>query len=433
VAVIVLGVSHHGAPLDVRERLAFRGTEVLPTLSRLREQAAVREGVLLSTCNRTELYLVDGPADAVAEGWRLLSERLGADASAYGYVRRDRDAAAHLFRVASGMDSLVVGEAQIHGQVRDAWESSRAASGTVLNRLFQSALLVGGRVRSETTLGHGALSVSTAAVQLAKKIFGGLAGRRAMVLGAGEMAELALASLQQEGVHAAIVANRTFERATELAAQYGASAVRYDEAWDALAEVDLLLCSTAAPRPVVSVERVRAAVEVRGDRPLCILDIAMPRDVDPAVRTLDNVFLYDMDDLHAVVSSNLARRHGALPAAEAVIGAEVEKYWQWVAGLAAVPVLTQFRDEMNRVRERELAAALRRLPDLTPEQRAAVEHFSQSLMNKFLHEPSVRLRAAAANGRGLGVVDAARYLFALDDREEAPGAAEQRPAPGDDA
>jgi glutamyl-tRNA reductase len=434
-AVIVLGVSHHGAPLDVRERLAFRGTEVLPTLARLRDRAAVREGVLLSTCNRTELYLVDGAADAVAEGWSLLSERLGADASAYGYVRRDREAAAHLFRVVSGMDSLVVGEAQIHGQVRDAWEASRAASSTVLNRLFQSALLVGGRVRSETTLGHGALSVSTAAVQLAKKIFGGLAGRRAMVLGAGEMAELALASLQQEGVRAAVVANRTFERATELAATYGASAVRYDDAWSALAEVDLLLCSTAAPRPVVSVERVRAAVEARGDRPLCILDIAMPRDVDPAVSTLDNVFLYDMDDLHAVVSSNLARRTSALPAAEAVITAEVERFWQWVAGLAAVPVLTQFREEMNRMRERELVEALRRLPDLTPEQRAAVEHFSHSLMNKFLHEPSVRLRAAAANGRGLGVVDAARYLFALDDRDGAPAeptAPALPPAPGDD-
>jgi glutamyl-tRNA reductase len=428
VAVIVLGVSHHGAPLDVRERLAFRGAEVLPTLARLRERAAAREGVLLSTCNRTELYLVDGHADAVAEGWSLLSERLGADASAYGYVRRDRDAAAHLFRVASGMDSLVVGEAQIHGQVRDAWEASRAASGTILNRLFQSALLVGGRVRSETTLGQGALSVSTAAVQLAKKIFGGLTGRRAMVLGAGEMAELALASLQREGVRAAIVANRTFERAAELAAHYGATAVRYDEAWEALAEVDLLLCSTAAPRPVVSVERVRAAVDARGDRPLCILDIAMPRDVDPAVATLDNVFLYDIDDLRAVVSANLARRASALPAAEAVITAEVEKFWQWVAGLAAVPVLTQLRDEMNRMRERELVAALRRLPDLTPEQRAAVEYFSLSLMNKFLHEPTVRLRAAAANGRGLGVVDAARYLFALDDRapasSEAPESAE---------
>jgi glutamyl-tRNA reductase len=416
----VLGVSHHGAPVDVRERLAFRTSEVLATLETLRDGAGAREGVLLSTCNRTEVYLVEGDHDAATAAWSLLAERLGADARGYGYVRRDREAAAHLFRVAAGMDSMVVGEAEIHGQVRDAWEASRPAAGAILNRLFQSALLVGGRVRSETTLGHGALSVSSAAVQLSKKIFGALAGRRAMVLGAGEMAELALASLHQEGVRAAVVANRTFERAQQLAARYGATAVHYDEAWASLAEVDVLLCSTAATRPVVTVDRVSPAVARRGDRPLCILDIALPRDVDPAVAELHNVYLYDLDDLKSMVDANLARRQDQLPAAEAVITEEVEKFWHWVAGLAAVPVLTQFREEMNRVRERELANALRKLPDLTPEQRAAVERLSQSLMNKFMHEPTVRLRAAAANGRGLGVVDAARYLFALDERPAPP-------------
>ena len=415
-AVIVLGVSHHGAPLDVRERLAFASREVLPALEQLRRQAGVREGVLLSTCNRTELYLVEGDAEAARAGWELLSQRLGGDASQYGYVRRDRDAAAHLFRVASGIESMVVGEAQIHGQVRDAWEASRAESGAVLNRLFQCALLTGGRVRSETRLGHGALSVSSAAVQLSKKIFGALAGRRAMVLGAGEMAELALASLQQEGVHAAIVANRTFERAQALAEQYGATAVHYDEAWVALADVDLLLCSTASSHPVVNVARVRDAVARRGHRPLCILDIALPRDVEPEVGRLENVYLYDLDDLQAVVQASVERRKSELPAAESVIAEEVEAFWSWVAGLAAVPVLMQLREEMNRVRERELDAAMRRLGDLTPVQRAVVEQFAQSLTNKFLHEPSVRLRAAAANGRGLGIVDAARYLFALGER-----------------
>ena len=413
-AVIVVGVSHHGAPVDVRERLTFNSREILPALAHLRGACGMREGVLLSTCNRTELYLVEGDAEASVAVWQALSERLGGDASGYGYVRRDRAAVAHLFRVAAGMDSMVVGEAQIHGQVRDAWESSRPESGAVLNRLFQTALLAAGRVRSETRLGHGTLSVSSAAVQLAKKIFGPLKGRRAMVLGAGEMAELALASLQEEGVHAAVVANRTFERAVALAAQYGATAVHYDEAWTALGEVDVLLCSTAAPRPIVNVALIRDAVARRGDRPLCILDIALPRDVEREVGTLSNVYLYDLDDLQGVVSANLARRNDELPAAESVIGQEVESYWQWVAGLAAVPVLTQLREEMNRVRERELGLAMRRLGDVSPEQRAVIEQFSQSLTNKFLHEPSVRLRAAAANGRGLGVVDAARYLFALD-------------------
>jgi glutamyl-tRNA reductase len=429
VALIVLGVSHHGAPLDVRERLAFRPHEVLPALEQLRTSAGAHEGVLLSTCNRTELYLVEGEEQCATAGWALLTERLGEEASGYGYVRRDREAATHLFRVAAGMDSMVVGEAQIHGQVRDAWEASRPASGAMLNRLFQSALLVGGRVRSETALGHGAMSVSSAAVQLAKKIFGSLSGRRAMVLGAGEMAELALASLQHEGVRAAVVANRTFERAEVLAARYGATAAHYDEAWSALADVDLLLCSTAAPRPVVTAERVREAVARRGDRPLCVLDIALPRDVEPGVGKLANVFLYDLDDLRTMVNASVERRKLQLPAAESVITEEVEKFWQWVAGLAAVPVLTQFRQEMERLRERELAAALRRLPDLTPAQREAVEYLSHALMNKFLHEPTVRLRAAAANGRGLGVVDVARYLFALDDR--APGDAPGEPAATD--
>ena len=419
-AVIVLGLSHHGAPVDVRERLAYPARDVVATLQRLIDAAGAREGVLLSTCNRTEFYLGEGEREAASDAWALLSDRLGSDASRYGYVRRDRDAATHLFRVASGMDSMVVGEAQIHGQVRDAWEASRPASGAVLNRLFQSALLTGGRVRSETQLGHGAMSVSSAAVQLAKKIFGGLVGRRAMVLGAGEMAELALASLQQEGVHAAIVANRTFARAQELAAQYGATAVHYDDAWAAVSEVDVLICSTAAPRPIVNAARVRDAIARRGDRPLCILDIALPRDVSPEVGKLANVYLYDLDDLHSVVSANLERRATELPAAEAVVAQEVENFWQWVAGLAAVPVLTQLREEMHRLRERELAVAMRRMGDLTPDQRAAVERFSQSLTNKFLHEPSVRLRAAAANGRGLGIVDAARYLFALDEQPAAP-------------
>lgn len=427
--MIVVGVSHHGAPLDVRERLAYRSSEVQGVLDRVRATAGVREAVLLSTCNRTELYVVEGEEPAAPAVWSLYAERLGGDdASGFGYVRRDREAIAHLFRVVSGIDSMVVGEAQIHGQVRDAWEASRSSSSAVLNRLFQTALLVGGRVRSETTLGHGAMSVSSAAVQLAKKIFGSLVGKRAMVLGAGEMAELALASLQAEGVRAAVVANRTFERAQALAGLYGATAVRYEEAWTALADMDVLLCSTASPHVVVSADRVRDGLSRRGDRPLCILDIALPRDVDPAVAEMDNIFLYDLDDLRAVVSASVERRHRELPAAEQVIGEEVEKYWQWVAGLAAVPVVTQFRNEMNRVRERELDAALRRLGDLTPEQRAAVEHFSQSLMNKFLHEPTVRLRAAAANGRGLGVVDAARYLFALDERHTADDEAVTPPA-----
>jgi len=433
VALIVAGVSHKTAPLPLRERLVVSPSETMTAVERILGAAHAREAVLLSTCNRTEVYLVEGDADAVPAIWSDFSAILGEDVSPLGYVRRDRDAVVHLYRVTAGIDSMILGESQIHGQVRDAWERSRGAAGTILNRLFQSALMVGGRVRSETSIGHGAASTSSAAVQLASKIFGSLRGRHAMVLGAGEMAELALECLVNEGVRTAIVANRTHERAEELAARYQARALHYDECWSSLADIDLLICSTAAPHAIVGVEQIAGSLRARGDRPLCILDIAVPRDVDPAVGALGNVFLYDVDDLRTVATANIERRREELPAAESVITSEVEKYWEWLAGLAAVPVLRTFRTEMDRMREAELADAMRKLEHLSPRDREAVEHFSRALMNKFLHEPSVRLRAAAANGHGLGVVDALRYLFDLrgadaartDDAPDAPATRER--------
>ncbi|MFN2570262.1 MAG: glutamyl-tRNA reductase [Gemmatimonadales bacterium] len=412
--LIVAGVSHATAPIEVRERLVLRPHEALTELARLRESDLIREGVVLSTCNRSEIYAVDNGRELLPEITSLLSGKLGADASAFIYVRHDREAAAHLFSVAAGLDSMILGEAQIQGQVKDAWQQCRSESGPILNRLFQSALLAGSRAREETGIGRGAASVSSAAVQLAKKIFGGLGGRRAMILGAGDVAELALECLLAEGVRVAIVANRTHERAQVLADRHAATAMHYDQCWESLRDVDVLICSTASPVPVVTVPRVRTSIEARGDRPLCVLDIALPRDVEAAVGELDNVFLYDLDDLRAAAAANLEQRGEDVPAAMEIVGAESRKFWHWVAGLTAVPVVREFREEMDRVRSTELAAALRRMGPLTPEQADAIEHFSKSLMNKFLHEPSVRLKAAAANGRGLGVVDAARYLFALE-------------------
>jgi glutamyl-tRNA reductase len=432
-ALIVAGVSHQTAPIEVREKLALRPNEALAELARLRAEGLMREGVVLSTCNRTELYAVDTGRDLLPEISSLLSRKLGADASGFIYVRHDREAAAHLFSVAAGLDSMILGEAQIQGQVKDAWQQCRSESGPILNRLFQSALLAGGRAREETGIGRGAASVSSAAVQLAKKIFGGLAGRRAMILGAGDVAELALECLLSEGVRVAIVANRTHERARVLAERHAATAMHYDQCWESLRDVDVLICSTSSPTPVVTVERVRASIDARGDRPLCVLDIALPRDVEAAVGDLDNVFLYDLDDLRSAAAANLEQRGEDVPAAERIIGEESRKFWDWVAGLAAVPVVREFREEMDRVRSTELASALRRLGPLTPEQAEAIELFSKSLMNKFLHEPSVRLKAAAANGRGLGVVDAARYLFALENHATADtdDAASGHPTSGD--
>ena len=432
----VIGVSHHTAALDVRERLMIAASDLSSTLAEVGDATGAREAVIVSTCNRTELYLA-GADEPFPGAIAVFSRRIGENAEPFAYVRREREAAAHLFRVASGLDSMILGEAQIQGQVRDAWELGRAASGVVLNRLFQSALGVASRVRTETALGRGAASVSSASVQLAKQIFGSLAGRRAMVLGAGEMAELALECLVTEGVRTAVVANRTFERATALAARYGATAMHVDECWAQMADVDVLLCSTSAPHPVVRVAHLEAALARRGDRPLCVIDIAFPRDVDPAVREMANVYLYDLDDLRAVVAANIERRREQLPSAEHVIADEVERYWQWMSGLHAVPVVTELRAAAEQMRAKEVAQLLRKMPALTSADRDAIEQLSRVLMNKFLHEPSVRLKAAAANGRGLAIVDAARYLFGVGQApaaeptgpvDESPAS---RPDPGD--
>lgn len=425
-SLVIAGVNHRTAPIEIREKLAFSSSEHSSVLLQLRNNPAVGEAALLSTCNRTEAYFIDSDDSAVSQIRDLFSVRLGENAAPYMYVAHDRETASHLFRVTAGLDSMILGEAQIQGQVHDAWENSRETTGAALNRLFQQAQLVGSRVRLETGIGRGAASVSSAAVQLAKKIFGSLNGRRAMVLGAGDVAALALECLRKEGVRVGIVANRTFDRADALAQAHGAVAMHYDKCWENLASVDILVCSTASQRPMVSVEQVAPAMRARGDRPLCIVDIALPRDVEASVGELENVFLYDLDDLRAVAAATLDERREDVPAAERIIAGEVERYWEWLAGLAAVPVVTEFRTQMDRVREEELASALRRIDGLTSEQAKGLENFSRSLMNKFLHEPSVRLRTAAANGRGLGVVDAARYLFALE-RESV-----KRPEHGDD-
>jgi glutamyl-tRNA reductase len=414
VGLTVVGLSHRTAPIEVRERVAVRAIDAVASAMEARDRTAAAETAILSTCNRTELYFAGGDAHT-AEVGALLSRRAGQDVGPLLYVRSDRDAAAHLFSVASGLDSMVFGEAQIQGQVRHALAHCRGVAGVALTRLFNAAGTCASRVRDETGVARGAGSVSSAAVQLARKIFGSLAGRKAMILGAGEVAELALECLVNDGVHVGIVANRTHARAQELAGRYGAHAMHYDDCWSELGTVDLLVCSTAAPRTMVHVDHVLPAMHGRGGSPLCILDIALPRNVATEVGALENVFLYDLDDLQAAAASAVERRREDLPAADAIIVEEAERYWQWFAGLEAVPVLTLVREEIERLRRSELEVAHRRFGPLSDAQRETLDQFSTSLMNKFLHAPTVRLREAAGNGRGLGIVDAARYLFGVEE------------------
>ena len=417
-SLAVVGVNHRTAPLEVRERFAHAAREVPASLERVLA-AGAGGGVLLSTCNRTEFYLAEpgeGAPDAV---WAILSERLGGgrSASAYGYFRRDRDAVRHLYRVSAGLESMILGESQIQGQVREAWEMSKPQAGPVLHRLFQSALLVGARVRSETGLAMGAASAASAAVAVAGKIFHQLAGRSALVLGAGDMAELAATCLASEGVRVTMVANRTYERAQAVAEELGARALTLDQAWEHFATADIVLSSTAAPHAVVTWERVAAAIERRGRRPLCILDVAVPRDVEPAVGRLENVFLYDIDDLQTVVAQATAERRKEIPAAEHIVTEEVDRFWTWYGGLAVVPVLKEFRGRLDQVRAQELERALKRLAHLAPEDRAQIEQFSQALLNKFLHQPTIALKQAAHVGRGYGLLEALKRLFGLEQRD----------------
>ena len=418
-SISVLGVNHRTAPLEVRERFAHERGEVPTALERVLA-AGARGGVLLSTCNRTEFYLAE-PDEAVPEAvWAILSERLGGSRSAseYGYIQRDRDAVRHLYRVSAGLDAMILGESQIQGQVRDAWETSKAQAGPVLHRLFQSALLVGARVRSETGLATGAASAPSAAVAVAARIFTRLAGRSALILGAGDMAELAATCLASEGVRVTLVANRTYERARAIAEQLGARALTLDEAWEHFAQADIVLSSTAAPHAVVTWDRVAPAVARRGGRPLCIIDLGMPRDVEPAVAQLENVFLYDIDDLQAVAAQAATERRDEIPAAERIVSEEVERFWAWYGGLVVVPVLKEFRERLDQVRAAELERALRRLAHLSPADRAEIEHFSHTLLNKFLHQPTIALKEAAQAGRGYGLLEALKRLFGLERRDD---------------
>jgi glutamyl-tRNA reductase len=426
----VLGVNHRTAPLEVRERFAHGAHEVPAALARVLAAGATG-GVLLSTCNRTEFYLLSDEEPAIETVWALLGERLPGrpegGAHEYGYIARDREAVRHLYRVSSGLDSMILGESQIQGQVRDAWEVSRAQAGPVLHRLFQTALHVGSRVRTETALGMGTASAASAAVAVAGKIFGDLAGRSALILGAGDMAELAATCLTDQGVQVALVANRTQERARAIAERLGARALSLEEAWPYFATTDIALCSTAAPHAVVTWERVGEVIAGRRGRPLCILDLAVPRDVDPAVAQMENVFLYDVDDLQTVAAQATARRRDEIPAAEQIVEEEADLFWSWYGGLGVVPAIKEFRSRMDQLRVAELERALRQLGHLSPEDRARVEHLSQALLNKFLHQPTLALKQAAEEGRGYGLLEAMRRLFGLGGGE---GTGQGGPAEG---
>ena len=408
-SLVLVGTSHRLAPVEDRERVAV-------DLEAARELAASLadggEAVCLSTCNRTELYLVrSDPEDAEASAVAALGK-----GEIELYRLRDDDAALHLFRVAAGLDSLVPGEGEILGQVRTAYEAG--SCGPVLDRLFRQALHAGKKVRTETAIAESPTSVSSAAAALAQQVFGELEGCRVLLVGAGEVSELAARSLAKRGASISAVISRTHERAVELAEPFGGRAAGFEQLADELEQADVVVSATRSPDQVLFMDQVPD----RKGRPLFVIDLAVPRDVDPAVATLDDCYLYDIDDLEAVVSDSMSGRWREAERAEQITFHEAERFRDWQASRDVVPAIASLRERAETIRSGELAKAESRLEGLSESERRTVESLTTQIVNKLLHVPIVRMKEAAA-GEGSGYVEVARHLFGLGDDD---GAAQGR-------
>jgi glutamyl-tRNA reductase len=393
----LVGISHHVAPVELRERVA------LP-FDRAAELArALGDAVCLSTCNRTELYLAGARDDRALS---TLEELAGEPLASTAYRMHDEAAAVHLFRVSAGLDSMVPGESEILGQVRAAYES--ATVGPLLDRVFRQALQIGKRVRSETAIGESPASVPAAAAALAEQVFGDLAGRRVLVIGAGRIGELAAGSLSARGAGIAYVANRSPEAAAALSTRFGAQPLAWDDLASKLGEIDVVLASTSAPGFVV-----RAAdLPSRRRKPLFFIDIAVPRDIDPAVHELDGCYLYDIDDLEAVVAETLAGRRQEAATAERIVVEEATRFREWQASLEVVPAITSLRARAEEIRAAELA----KLGDLPEDERRTIESVTAQILNKLLHMPTVRMKEAALAADGAAYAEAVRHLFGLEEK-----------------
>jgi glutamyl-tRNA reductase len=419
VKLVLVGISHHRAPVELRERVAVE-PDVAAELGR--SLAVGFEAVVLSTCNRTEIYLaadedddLDGRASSALLA--LAGEESGEIAPVL-YRLADESAALHLFRVAAGLDSLVPGEGEILGQVKTAFEGG--STGPLLDRVFSQALHAGRRARVETAIGESPASVPAAAAALAQQVFDDLHGRSAVLVGAGKMSELTARNLRSRGVDVVAVANRTVSHGVELAERLRARAVGLDGLGEQLRDVDVVVASTSAPGFVLRAEDLEHEVRARRGRPLLLIDLAVPRDVDPALASLDGCFVYDIDDLEAVVEASLVGRRAEATRAERIVAAEASRFQEWQASLTVVPAIASLRARAEEIRAAELAKAEGRLGRLSESERRAVESMTSQIVNKLLHLPTVRLKQAATAADGPAYADVVRHLFGLEGDEAQP-------------
>jgi glutamyl-tRNA reductase len=424
--LLALGISHKTAPVALRERLAFTESEANEFVKQATATAEVREAVVISTCNRTEVYLVVGdPVRAESEVLGLLARRASIRPTELAeaiYSPRNCDAARQLYRVTAGLESMIVGEAEIQGQVRRAHESAMRAgcTGPLSNRLFAAALTTGKRVRSETGIGSSRVSVPSVAVDLALSVLGTLQKRHVVILGAGETSELTARALADRGADTIFVANRHADRALSLAQRFGGSVVGLDGLPDQLLRADIVLSSTSSPHPIVGREELELVMrerEERGGRALLLIDIAVPRDIDPGCGELEGVSLYDIDDLQAVVERNLSTRAEEAPQALQIVEEEIQRFARWLGQLDALPTVSALREHGNLLVEQVLAENVGRWESASPRDLARVEAIARAVMSRLLHEPTIRLRSLGEDG-GHASLELVRELFGL--REDPP-------------
>ncbi len=420
IRIVNIGMNHETAPVELRECLAVDPAHADRALAMMRELSCVKEGLFLSTCNRVEaLFTTERTEEAKSSVVSVLS-RLGGMASASLssslFTYEDQDAVRHIFRVASSLDSMVIGEPQILGQIKEAYSAAtkEKTTGVILNRLLHRAFHTAKRVRTETGISATAVSVSYAAVELAKKIFYEFKGKKVLLIGAGEMAELAARHLLTQGVSAITVANRTFQRAVEVARTFGGVSVSFDEIGAQLLEADIVISSTAAPGFVITHEQVKGSMKKRRNRPLFFIDIAVPRDVEPEVNDLENVYVYDIDDLKGIIQVNLSQREEEALKAERIVEEEVIKFEQWLKTLEVVPTIVSLKEKAETIRQAELKKSFSNLGELSPTQIKCLETLTLSITEKILNDPILFLKQKAHRPLGKNYLDTARRLFRLD-------------------
>jgi len=419
--LIMVGVNHRSTPVEIRERLAFTRGKIESSLEKLVAYPEIVENIILSTCNRVEIYArVTECSTGIQMLKQFVSDYHGIsleELEKYFYSYQDERAVEHLFRVSSSLDSMVLGEAQILGQVKDAYSTARAlrSTGTVLNQLFEKAFNVAKKVREETGISERGVSISSAAVELARKIFEDLENHSVMLVGTGEMAELAAKHLMSYGVKTVYVASRTYERAVKLAQDLNGCALDFEGFKDELHRADIVITSTAAPTFIIKKDMVEKAIQKRKNKPIFFIDIAVPRDIEPEVNTLENVYLYDIDDLESVVSANIKEREKEAESAMEIVESEVTKFNNWVVALDAVPTIVEMRNRAEAIRRRELDKAFQKMPQLSEENKSALEQATSTMMNKILHKPTINLKKQTQSQDGHVYLKAIRHLFHLDD------------------